>query len=129
MSSEATKDSDVDRNKDYLYRVLVSDPISEHEKLFAGAVGIVKQHSRHPCTRAVLEAAGKDIVVTKALFLFAMNRDSSLRQHVIDHRGTCGNTVSQYLHEILPVHVKAFLDGKTSLEYLVTTAILDYVTI
>ena len=129
MTMEALKNCDVDRNKDYLYRVLVTDAVDEHASLFDGAKRIVEQSSRHPCTQTVLSHADGDQVVRKALLLFAINRSSAMQQHVIDHRGTCGDTVSQYLHEVLPGHVKAFLDGKTSLEYFVTSAILDYVTI
>lgn len=129
MANLAIRDADVDRNKDYLYCVLTT-PHTEHAiRMYKGIYQLVSSITCHPCAKDVLCASQDSVLLQKALVLLAINRDSSIQQHVIDHRCTCGDTVSQYLHDVLPAHVEAFMQGRTSLDYFVCSAILDYVTI
>ena len=122
-------DCDVDRNQDYLYRILTSQETFEREQIFCGVKQLITEHNRHPCSAEVLRAASGNKTLTVSLILLAMNRDTSMQQHFIDHKETCADTVSQYIHEVLPKHVTALLQGRSSLEYFVCSAILDYATI
>ena len=129
MSKHALSDADVDRNKDYLYCVLTTPHTEDAIRMYKGIYQLVSGVTRHPCAKDVLSASHDSVLLQKALILLALNRDSSIQQHVIDHRCTCGDTVSQYLHDVLPAHVESFMQGRTSLDYFVCSAILDYVTI
>lgn len=128
-SSELKLDAEKDRCKDYLYRMLVSSDTDESERLYSGIYAILQQTTQHPCRDVVIRHSTKDPLMRKALLLLALNHDSSIRQHMIDHRGTCGDTISQFIHDYLPHHVQSFLEGKASLDYFVSSAVVDYVTI
>ena len=129
MQSTGIGDCDVDRNSDYLYRVLTSEDAAEREQIFCGVKHLILEHNRHPCSAEVLTAADGNKMLIISLILLAMHKDTSMQQHFIDHKETCGDTVSQYIHEVLPKHVTALLQGRSSLEYFVCSAILDYATI
>ena len=129
MQNDVIGDCDVDRNEDYLYRILTSDDSIERDQVFSGVKQLIKEHNRHPCSAEVLSAATGNKMLTVSLILLAMHKDTSMQQHFIDHKGTCADTVSQYIHEVLPRHVSALLQGRASLEYFVCSAILDYATI
>lgn len=129
MSAPAVSDCDIDRNRDYLYRILTIPNTIECSQLYDGIRTLISNSTRHPCSKDVLSAANQSSILQKALILLAMHHDSCIQQHIIDHRNTCGDTVSQYVYEVLPAHVDSFLTGKTSLEYFVCSSILDYVTI
>ena len=122
-------DCDVDRNQDYLYRILTSNKTAEREHIFRGVKQLIMEHNRHPCSAEVLAEASESRMLVVSLILLAMHKDASMQQHFIDHKETCADTVSQYIHEVLPKHVTALLQGRSSLEYFVCSAILDYATI
>ena len=65
----------------------------------------------------------------KALIVLALGIDSSIKQHFIDHRETCGDTESEFLFGVLPQLLEDFFKGKTCVEYFVCSAIVEYVTI
>ena len=129
MQSNALGDYDVDRNKDYLYRIFTSQDNAERVQVYKCVKQIVSEQNNHPCSPSVLSAADNNKMLQIALILLAIHKDESMQQHFIDHRETCGDTVSQYIYEVLPQHVTSLLQGRSSLEYFVCTSILDYATI
>ena len=129
MATDVKNESDIDRKTDYMFRVLADEPNAETEQVYKAVRKVVQSKTVHPCVQTVLQSADTSALMKKALIILALGIDSSIKQHFIDHRETCGDTVSEFLFGVLPQLLEDFFKGKTCVEYFVCSAIVEYVTI
>ena len=128
MADDDSLKSDVDRNRDDMYRILTSRSSTELDKVLAAVVALIQERTSHPVSMSVLASIDNNLIVKKAIFLAAMHAEDDIKRYVLDRTDVCADTVSEYLHERLPKHVRDFTTGLCSLDYFVCTAIVDYVT-
>lgn len=126
---------DISRQKDYLYRVLMSKQNTKELDDCSNSVvkNYVTQHSCcHPTLRSISErlAGGKaheNIVLKKALILFCIEVEKSFVQYLIDRDDTNNVAISQFVCQDLPKCTKQLLDGILGIDDFVTNATANYI--
>ena len=54
MADDDSLKSDVDRNRDYMYRILTSRSSTELDKVLAAVVALIQERTSHPVSMSVL---------------------------------------------------------------------------
>lgn len=126
---------DISRQKDYIYRLLVSkNNLDELNKCSKSVLtNYVTQHSScHPtlaslATHILDDTKTEKIVMQRALILFCMHVENSFVQYLMDRDDVDNVCVSQFVCQDLPKCTKKLLDGVFGIDDFVANATADYI--
>lgn len=122
---------DVSRQKDFLYRILVSTSGISELDLCVNSIkqNYVEKHANcHPTLSQMMSGSEPlPLVQKRALVMFCAHVEKSFAQYLMDREDVNNACLSQFLCEYLPKYTKQLLDGAICLDDFVANATSDYI--